>query len=82
MTWTHFRDVIGKSRRDRVCCLCGRTIAAAATRVTRVGVDDREFVRMDMHLACEARTGDWSQMDWECHSPGDGDWPDLEEATS
>lgn len=77
MPWTHLRDEIGRSRKVRVCQLCGRTIYPATQRVKRYGVDDGEFRTSHMHVECEATTADWDEMDWETHSIGDGEWPEV-----
>ena len=78
MTWTHLRDELGRAKKPRACCLCGRRIEPDVVRVKRFGTDSREFVRMDMHIECEVLTKDWGWMDWETHSPGDGEWPEIE----
>lgn len=77
MTWTHLRDERGRATKPSACCLCGRRIELEVIRVKRFGVDFGRFARMDMHAECEALTHEWDAMDWETHSPGDGEWPEL-----
>lgn len=74
MAWRHFRDERGKSKAIRQCDLCCEMIQPDEERVKRFGIDAGEFVRMDMHVACEALTRGWDAMDWETFSPGDPDF--------
>lgn len=71
MAWTHFRDERGRARSLRRCDLCCEMIQPEEMRVKRFGVDSGKFVRMDMHLECDAQTHGWDEMQWECFSPGD-----------
>ena len=69
--WTHLADTKPTSRKHRPCFLCGSLIAVGEKYVRRVGVEDREFVSMSMHVECEAETRDWDETGWETFSPGD-----------
>lgn len=79
MCWTHLRDEIGRSRKVRGCDLCGRKIQPETLRVKRYGVYEGEFTTSHMHVECEAVTAKWEIMDWETHSIGDGEWPEVSE---
>lgn len=79
MGWTHLRDELGRSRKVRVCQLCGRKIQPATRRVKRYGVYEGKFETSHMHVECEAMTHDWDQTDWDTHVTGDGEWPEVTE---
>lgn len=79
MSWTHLRDTRGRSRKPRICDLCGRRIEPQTVRVKRVGIMDGEFAHSHLHVECEAATHDWDEMDWETHIIGEGDWPEVSE---
>ena len=82
MSWTHLSDRhVKATRKRRVCELCARPIAIGSPAINRSGSDRGGFVSFYMHVQCEEKTKDWDQMDWECHSPGDGPWPVNEEPT-
>jgi hypothetical protein len=78
MTWTHLRDSTGKTRKQRVCCLCGREIKIDTKAVNRVGVSFGKLQSDYMHPGCEELTHEWDAMDWETFSAGDGEWPEAE----
>jgi len=87
MSWHCFGEETVTAKKPHQCILCDREIAAGSKYLHRTGVDDRHFISMKMHPACEALTHDWDAMDWETFSPGDlAQWideplPELEPAS-
>lgn len=77
MTWAHIRDTQRTARKPHRCFLCFREIAARSRYVERFGFDDGKALVMRMHAECEAVTRSWDLTDWECFSPGDGEWPEV-----
>lgn len=70
MTWQHLRDTTPIARKEHRCLLCALPIAVGEKHVMRAGVSDGEFSQFRMHVACEAVTQDWDEMDWECGAYG------------
>lgn len=80
MSWTHIEDVrIAKTRKRKVCELCGKWIAIGSPRVSRFGYADGGATRFDMHVECEEVSQSWDLTDWETHTVGDGDWPERDD---
>lgn len=79
MSWTHLEDTEQRSRKKRVCHLCGQFIPVGCVYLRRRGVWESKFVSQPMHIECEVISREWDEMDWESHMIGDGDWPERDE---
>jgi hypothetical protein len=71
MSWTHLSDTRPRARKPYRCYLCARTIPAGDVHVCRTGRDEDGVSTARMHVACEARTRDWGEDEWECHDPAE-----------
>ena len=79
MAWYHVEDRTVTARKRHVCLLCGQYISVGTRYVSRFGFDNEGPLRTCMHVDCEALTSYWDAMDWECHLPGEGEWPTYAE---
>jgi hypothetical protein len=80
MSWTHLSDrTISRSRKRRVCGLCGQYISAGSSYVNRTGVGEYGIESHAYHVPCEKIASKWSVDEWETHSSGDGEWPKYDE---
>jgi hypothetical protein len=61
-----------------MCRLCGETIAPDEGRIRWSGVERGEgYWTSHAHPECMEVTRKWDHGDWECHSPGDMDRPNV-----
>lgn len=77
MSWVWIRDTDRTARKPHWCLLCGESIHAGGRYVERFGYDEGRCITMRMHHECEAETRKWSEMEWECFSPGGIQRPTL-----
>jgi hypothetical protein len=73
MSWTHIEDTTPTARKPYKCYLCGLPIAKGEKHVKRYGIIEGEGrVSTRMHIACEALTRHWEDVDWEvAHDPAE-----------
>jgi hypothetical protein len=69
VSYTHLGDETPRARKPHRCYLCGLMIEAGEVHVKRSGVSEDGFDTIRMHTACEAKTDEWREDDWECHDP-------------